>query len=408
MIHMMDKARRLMEMGLCDRCIGRFFSDRGHGLSNPERGRALRTVAAMQDGKTPGFLKSCELCGDLFSNMEKKAELVVGELEGTEFDTFLIGSKIDRDTLEKESAIREELELSGESIKAEFNRELGKVLEKVSGRKFSREMPDIEILYDTRFDDIKVQINSVFIYGRYRKLIRGIPQTRWPCRYCGGKGCEHCNWTGKMYPESVEEIIAHEFMEESRAKEHALHGMGREDIDARMLGNGRPFVLELKSPKMRKFDLEEMERRVNEFGRGKVEVLGLRYSSKAEVRKIKGSRAEKTYMVWVMMENEVEEEKLKNALRMLETEIEQRTPTRVSHRRADLVRRRRVIYARLIEKSGAEASIEVKGEAGLYIKELMHGDNGRTSPSLAQVLGTPCRVLELDVIKIEEKEEQTW
>ncbi len=397
-----------MEMGLCDRCIGRFFSDMGHGLSNPERGMALRTVAAMQDGEVPKFLEACELCGDLFSDMEGKAELIIKELKGTEFDTFLVGSKIDRDTLEKENGIREELGLSGESIKVEFNRELGKVVERISGRKFSRELPDIEILYDTRFDDIKVQINSIFIYGRYKKLIRGIPQTRWPCRYCGGKGCEHCNWTGKMYPESVEEIIAHEFMKESGAKEHALHGMGREDIDARMLGNGRPFVLELKSPKIRKFDLKEMERRVNEFGKGKVEVLDLRYSSKAEVRKIKESRAEKTYRVRVLMENDAGEEKLKNALRMLETEIEQRTPKRVSHRRADLVRKRRVIYAKLIEKSGAEALIEVKGEAGLYIKELMHGDDGRTSPSLAEMLGTPCRVLELDVIKIEEKEEKTW
>jgi len=279
----------------------------------------------------------------------------------------------------------------------------GKVFEKMSGKSFAREIPDVEILYDTRYDDIKLQVNPVFIYGRYRKLVRGIPQTRWPCRHCHGKGCEHCNYTGKMYPESVEEIIAAPFMESSVAEEHALHGMGREDIDALMLGTGRPFVLELKNPRRRAFDMDSMESAINSSG--KVEAEGLRYSSKAEVRRIKASRAEKTYVVKVEIDPDVDEEKLKNALEMLRTNIKQRTPQRVAHRRADLVRERRVIQIRLLEKEGPVASIEVRGEAGLYIKELMHGDDGRTEPSLASVLGTGCRVLELDVIAIQEKEE---
>ena len=38
--------------------------------------------------------------------------------------------------------------------------------------------------------------------------------------------------------------------------------------------------------------------------------------------------------------------------------------------------------------------------AGLYIKELVSGDDGRTVPSLASVLGVPARVLELDVIEV--------
>ena len=401
---MLEKARALFELGLCDRCVGRFFSEWEHGIDNPERGRKLREMLA-ENGINFEKKDSCELCGDVFSNIEEKARWVMDALNGIEFNTFLIGSRFDSETLEKEEKIREDLGLSGETIKVEFNRELGKAVEKLSGKRFSRERPDVEILYDTRYDHIKVQINPVFIYGRYRKLIRGIPQTRWPCRYCHGKGCEKCNFTGKMYPESVEELIAHEFMEELKGKEHAFHGMGREDIDARMLGNGRPFVLEIKEPLKRSFDPTEMERRVNEFAKGKVEVTELRESSKEEVRRIKASRSEKTYVVKVLFDSEVDEEKLKKALKMLEGEIEQRTPRRVAHRRADKVRKRRALSVRLIELSGKRALIEVRGEAGLYIKELMHGDEGRTHPSLAEVLGVSCKVESLDVVEIHAKEE---
>ncbi len=402
---MIDKARALIDMGLCDRCLGRFFSGMGHGISNPERGRALRTYKCMLDGKTPEYLESCELCGDVFRDFEKKAELLEKASEGIEFSTFLIGSRFDREVLEREKEISEKFGLEGESIKVEFNRTLGKIFEKRSGKRFSRDRPDIEFLYDTRYDDVSLQINPIYIYGRYRKLMRGIPQTRWPCRHCGGKGCDCCNHTGKMYPESVEELVAHEFMLELGGKDHAFHGMGREDIDARMLGNGRPFVLEIKEPKKRYIDLKEMEKRVNEFARGKVEVMGLRASSKEEIRKIKASRAEKTYVVYVRLKSDVREEKLKNALGMLEGEIAQRTPKRVSHRRADMVRKRRVLSLKLLKKDGEKAAIEVRAEAGLYIKELMHGDEERTKPSLSEMLGVECAVEALDVIEINSKEE---
>ncbi len=402
---MIEKARVLIDIGFCDRCLGRFFSGMGHGISNPDRGKALRTYISMLDGETPEYLESCELCGDVFRNIERKVDLLENASKGIDFSTFLIGSRFDKDVLEREREVSERLGLEGESIKVEFNRILGKAFEKRSGKLFSREQPDIEFLYDTRYEDVKVQINPVYIYGRYRKLTRGIPQTRWPCRHCGGKGCEHCNHTGKMYSESVEELIAHEFMLELLGKEHAFHGMGREDIDARMLGNGRPFVLEIKEPRKREVDLEEMEKRVNEFAQGKVEVHGLRLSSKEEIRRIKASRAEKTYVVYVRLEPDVEEEKLKNALGMLEGEIAQRTPKRVSHRRADMVRKRRAISLKLLEKDDRKAAIEVRAEAGLYIKELMHGDEGRTKPSLSEILGVECAVEALDVMEIDSKEE---
>lgn len=70
-----------------------------------------------------------------------------------------------------------------------------------------------------------------------------------------GKGCESCNFSGKQYLISVEELISAEFINDAGAKGSKFHGAGREDIDVRMLGNGRPFILELKSPLKRSLDL---------------------------------------------------------------------------------------------------------------------------------------------------------
>jgi tRNA pseudouridine synthase 10 len=45
--------------------------------------------------------------------------------------------------------------------------------------------------------------------------------------------------------------------------------------------------------------------------------------------------------------------------------------------------------------------VDVLSEAGLYIKELISGDGGRTTPSLAEILKKPAHVTSLDVTLVE-------
>ena len=77
--------------------------------------------------------------------------------------------------------------------------------------------------------------------------------------------------------------------------------------------------------------------------------------------------------------------------------LEQRTPQRVSHRRADKVRKRQVVSISDISVEGDEAEITVRCESGTYVKELVHSDEGRTVPSVAEKLGLVCEVIWLDV-----------
>ena len=84
--------------------------------------------------------------------------------------------------------------------------------------------------------------------------------------------------------------------------------------------------------------------------------------------------------------------------------LAQRTPDRVSHRRADLVRRRTVYETNdpIVEEIDGDTFVEftLRCESGTYVKETVHGDSGRTQPSVAALIKSRCEVLWLDVADI--------
>lgn len=389
-------ARTIINEGpICDNCLGRQFAKISSGLTNEKRGEILRSVlrADLKEGK-------CWLCNGLFENFNAWVLKALETLKGYEFDSFLVGTKVSGMLLENEELL---WEIAGaayaEPLKAELNREVGKRIEHETGKIADFDRPDLVVILNLVTEAVELQINSVFIYGRYRKFKRGIPQTKWLCRECRGKGCERCDFTGKMYAESVEELIGGSILEEFGGVVTVLHGSGREDIDARMLGSGRPFVMEIKEPRLRELDLKWLENKVNDENKDKVEVLELQYVKREAVAKIKNAKVDKTYRAVVSLKTGVLEEDLRSALdKLIGAVIEQRTPLRVVHRRADLVRKRKVYDARLV--SFEVPIVEFKCDGGLYIKELISGDNGRTIPSLSELLGTEAEVKELDVVDV--------
>ena len=397
-----ETARKITEEGpICDNCLGRQFAKISSGVSNEKRGEILKEVLrtkgeALKEGK-------CWVCNSIFDNLEAWVSKALGALKEYEFDSFLVGTKVSGMLLENEELLWEIAGASyAEPLKAELNREVGKRIEHETVKIADFERPDLVVILNLWTEKVELQVNSVFICGRYRKFKRGIPQTRWFCRECRGRGCERCNFTGKMYAESVEELISGSILAEFNGEDMILHGCGREDIDARMLGSGRPFVVEIKEPGRRKVDLRMLAEKVKEENEGKLEVTGLQYVKKEMVAKIKNAKADKTYSVEVELKTGLKEADLRDAVTKLSgAVIEQRTPTRVLHRRADLVRKRKVHSARLVAFDAPISSIEIKCDGGLYIKELVSGDGGRTKPSLSALLGTEAEVKELDVVDVD-------
>ena len=85
--------------------------------------------------------------------------------------------------------------------------------------------------------------------------------------------------------------------------------------------------------------------------------------------------------------------------------IEQETPQRVSHRRAAKTRVRSVYEASGELNGERHATVEIHGEGGLYVKELVSSDDGRTEPSLAGLLDVDAEVTALDVLEVRGEDE---
>jgi tRNA pseudouridine synthase 10 len=398
--HTLNQAKQLLqEHNLCDSCLGRLFRKEIREGSNSEKGQWIRTQIHEKQ-KIPA--KDCWLCEGLTDEIHHFIGLIIKTLEQYEFDTFLIGSKIDEDIQEKEQQLWIQLTLEGaEPIKMEINREIGKILEPQLKKTVDIPNPDIMAIIDTAYDVVTLQISSLFIYGRYRKLQRGIPQTKWPCQICQGKGCKKCQYTGKLYETTVEELIAKNALKLTQGTDESLHGSGREDIDALMLGTGRPFVLEIKNPKKRNIDLVSLEKETNSTFKNSIEISCLRFSNREEIARIKAAEFRKIYRVIIEAGQPLNKEKLIKVAQSLQGQlIKQFTPTRVAHRRANKIRERHIYNCTIESVDGIIASLTLETESGTYIKEFVSGDNDKTQPNLSELIGIPCKVKELDVIDV--------
>ena len=395
-------AEAASKKGLCDRCLGRLFAKLGTGMTNEERGRAIRETLA-ENGITTDDADGCSLCDGVFDSLDRFAEAAAEALMTVDSDNFLIGSRVDPEIAAKETALREELGTeSAESIKTELNREIGKLVFCILGRPAEFKNPQVVACVDTQFADVTLDIAPMFIYGRYNKLSREIPQTIWPCRVCKGKGCPRCKGVGKMYATSVQEIIGDIALEMTGGKEHALHGMGREDIDARMLGTGRPFVLEIGEPKRRNIDLAELETRSNMSELAKFNSLS--FVTRDKVVWTKDLAPTKTYKVKVRADGKVNKERVNEVARSIRNLcIDQRTPVRVEHRRADLVRKREILWVEADWIDDGTFDLTMETGSGTYVKEFVSGDGGRSRPSFSDLLGVQCRVETLDVLAVNDE-----
>jgi len=433
-----EKTQKMLEKyPLCSHCLGRQYALLGHGLDNERRGENLKLLLTMKGHQLAlmkqkagiALLKTmasngsfdmaadilkkmhkrieekrrCHLCCGQFDRIDKMSSDVAKRLKDYEYNTFLIGIELPTEVEEREDEFKAEFEVThGESMKNEFSREIGKKVSEITGKMAEHKKPDIVVFVNPFSEKITSQPNPLFISGRYRKLVRGIPQSKWICPHCRGKGCQKCNWTGKMRQESIEEIIAKPVLEKTLGESLSFHAAGREDVDALMLGHGRPFIAEVKKPKKRFIDLKQLAETINEEAAGKVNVSGLRFTNRSAVRQLKKTEtSEKVYRIVVEFDKAISNENLKVLEKTLTgAVIHQQTPSRVLHRRSNRVREKYIYEAKTNKLSLNRVEVKIRCQGGLYIKELVTGDKGRTKPSIAEILSTKAEPLELDVINI--------
>ncbi|KAH9599728.1 hypothetical protein LSM04_002864 [Trypanosoma melophagium] len=188
---------------------------------------------------------------------------------------------------------------------------------------------------------------------------------------------------------------------------YKFHSAGREDVDVRMLGSGRPFVLEIISPSRQQVTAQVLSfftEAVNKSEGGSVEISELRLTdAEVTVRLARHSQSKvKRYrcVVWcsraiIDPENDTYFQETNN---IRDLAISQRTPIRVLHRRSMQTRPRMIHSIQLTPLNAHWFIMDLETQAGTYVKEFVHGDLGRTKPHLGMLLNGRTDIIQLDVL----------
>jgi tRNA pseudouridine synthase 10 len=273
-------------------------------------------------------------------------------------------------------------------------------------RRFEPDEPDV-IVEVLAHGEVRLEPQAAFVAGRYRKLSREMSQTALHCRRCRGRGrrrgepCDACGGSGRAVAEAVEDFVVPAIVAALHGEEGSFHGSGREDVDVRMLGDGRPFVVSVQRSRRRSFAPEAIAEQVRARSGGSVEVAALRLVDRAQRKRITTEHGVKTYRVVVepVGDARLPDDAAARVAALSGTVLEQRNPKRVP-RRADVLRRRTVRHVAVEEAASARLVARVVTDPGLYVKELVSGDEGRTRPSIADAVGVPVTCTALDVLGV--------
>ncbi|EEC11635.1 hypothetical protein IscW_ISCW009153 [Ixodes scapularis] len=139
-----------------------------------------------------------------------------------------------------------------------------------------------------------------------------------------------------------------------------------------MLGKGRPFILEIFEPKraiFTKSEMESIEKEINEATKD-IKVNDLQVISKSDTQVLKDGEESKRkcYTALCCANRPLTAEDSATVLKIKDLVLKQKTPIRVLHS---------------------------------YVKEFVHGDFGRTTPSLGDYLNAEVDIVELDVEEID-------
>ncbi|ESQ34758.1 hypothetical protein EUTSA_v10007426mg [Eutrema salsugineum] len=234
----------------------------------------------------------------------------------------------------------------------------------------------------------------IFFSGRYFKYSRNVSQTRWIID------------DERMGEASVEEIIGGNILPACLGDSYKFHAAGREDIDVRMLGSGRPFLIEVQNSRQcpSQKSLTEIEEKINNSEKKLVGVKDLRFiGSQCWAMMREGeSEKQKQYAALVWISRSLEEKDFNSISSLKELKILQKTPIRVLHRRSPLERERTIHWMKVekIKGNSHYFLLHLCTQAGTYIKEFVHGDLGRTTPNMGSILGCRAEIIQLDVTDV--------
>ena len=367
----------LKECDLCDNCLGRFFINSTHMSSGKRLGNKIRNSINSR------AITKCYICKNLFSNADLYVKTMQNASMRYEFSTFTVGAILKQSIIERDDKLRSKFHLHGvDEIKTAVTRELGKKFVKKTKKRIDHLSPDITFTINFRTEQCNVKTKPIFLYGRYIKDKRGLPQKEESCQDCKGKGCIFCNNHGIVSFDSVEGRISQFLYEKFETNQVKFTWIGGEDKTSLVMGDGRPFFAKLLSPKKRNVRLAKKSNldEIMIYALRKIEHIpngSIHFKSKIKML--------------VSAKNNISSNRLKRLKQLIAAPIEITDSNNKQHRK--------IIYKLNYKKNSLRSFIlELEADGGIPVKRFIVGIN--VIPNVSSLLGTQCYCEKFDINQI--------
>ena len=367
----------LKECDLCDNCLGRFFINSTHLSSGKRLGNKIRNSTNSR------AVTKCYICKNLFSNAVLYVKMMQNASMRYEFSTFTVGAILKQSIIERDDKLRSKFHLHGvDGIKTAVTRELGKKFARKTRTRIDHLLPDIIFTINFRTEQCDVKTKPIFLYGRYIKNKRGLPQKEESCQDCKGKGCIFCNNHGIVSFDSVEGKISQFLYEKFETNQVKFTWIGGEDKTSLVMGNGRPFFAKLLSPKKRNVRLAKKSnldkimihalRKIDHIPNGSIHF-------KSKIRML------------VSAKNNISSNRLKKLKQLVTVPIEITDSNNKQHKKT--------IHKVNYKKNSLQSfTVEIEADGGIPIKRFVDGFN--IIPNISSLLGTQCSCEKFDINQI--------
>ena len=226
-----------------------------------------------------------------------------------------------------------------------------------------------------------MKTKPIFLYGRYVKDKRGLPQKEESCTDCMGKGCIFCNNHGIVSFDGVEGKISKFLYEKFKTERVKFTWIGGEDKTSLVMGNGRPFFAKLLSPKKRNVRLAKKS------NLNQIMIHDLRSIDHIPSGSIQFKSKTK---ILVSTKNNLSSDKLKKLKQLTDAPIEIIDSNK---------QYKKTIYKLKYKKHSLQSfAVEMEADGGIPIKRFVSGFS--VIPNISSILNTDCSCEKFDVDQI--------
>ena len=236
----------LKNYDLCEYCTGRIISKIVGKPPSKFLGKKYLKKLGKSDHKT------CYICKNIFDSLEFVLSNIFEKSSHFDFKTFHLGITLKPSFLERDDYLKSKFKIKGiENIKFGIAKELAKKISRRTNSKRITDDPDMFIQANFKDESCILRAKPMFVYGRYNKKIRKLPQKQGLCRSCNGIGCHNCDFKGIENLQSIEGKISNLFIKKFDCNQVKINWIGGEDQSSLVLGKGRPFFAKILNPKRR-------------------------------------------------------------------------------------------------------------------------------------------------------------